>query len=72
MLKYLYIFVLLYHTNLVLNSFVNLMISSITSFNYKIGTNYTDMRFFFDTFYSFYLNNNKFSKTLINFVGKIV
>lgn len=72
MLKYFYIFILLYHTNLILNSFVNLMISNITSFNYKIGSNYTDIKFFFDTFYSFYLNNNKFSKTLIHFVGKIV
>lgn len=72
MLKYFYIFILLYHTNLVLNSFVNLMIASITSFNYKVGTNYTDVKFFFDTFYSFYLNNKHYSKILINFVGKIV
>jgi hypothetical protein len=72
MLKYFYIFILLYHTNIVLNSFVNLMIANITAFNYKIGTNYTNIKFFFDTFFSFYINNNKFSKLLINFVGKIV
>ena len=72
MLKYFYIFVLLYHTNVVLNSFVNLMIATISSFNYKIGSSYSNVKFFFDTFYSFYVNSNKMSKILLNIVGKIV
>ena len=71
MLKYFYIFILLYHTNLILNSFVNLMVIAITTFNYKIGTSYTNVKFFFDIFYSAY-NNKKMSTLLINFVGKIV
>ena len=72
MLKYFYIFILLYHTNVVLNSFVNLMIATITSFNYKLGTSFGNVKFFFDTFYSLYLNANKMSRVLINIVGKIV
>ena len=72
MLKYVYIFILLYHTNIILNAFVNLMIATITSYNYKLGSSYNNVKFFFDTFYSFYLNKNKISKVLITTVGKIV
>ena len=48
------------------------MIATITSFNYKLGTSFGNVKFFFDTFYSLYLNANKMSRVLINIVGKIV
>lgn len=72
MLKYFYIFIVLYHTNVIINTYTNLMIAAITSFNYKIGSSYNNAKFFLDSFYSFYLNHNKISKILINIVGKIV
>lgn len=72
MFKYFYIFIALYHTNIIINTYANLMIAVITSFNYKIGSSYNNSKFFWDIFYSFYLNNNKFSKILVNIVGKIV
>lgn len=61
-MKYLYILIILYNLNLLLNSFVNFMVKNITLFNYKNTTQFTKNKFFFDIFFGFYLYRNNFAK----------
>lgn len=68
MLKYVYILVILYNLNLLLNSFVNLMVKNITLFNYKNTTQFTKHKFFFDILYGFFLYKNLFTKLGIELV----
>lgn len=62
MLKYTYIFIILYMFNLFFVSFINLMISNITLFNYKNTNNFTKNKKFYDLFINFYLYKNSFKK----------
>ena len=62
MLKYFYIFIILYNLNLVLSSFVNLMIKNITLFNYKNTTQFTKNKFFFDIIFLFYNYENNYAQ----------
>lgn len=62
MLKYTYIFIILYTFNLFFVSFINLMISNITLFNYKNTNNFTKNKKFYDLFINFYLYKNNFKK----------
>lgn len=62
MLKYTYILVILYNFNLFFSSFVNLMISNITLFNYKNTNNYTNNKKFYDILFNYFNYYNNFKK----------
>ena len=64
--KYLYILIILYNLNLILNVFVEITVKNITLFNYKNSVKYNNSNFFFDNilYYNYYLKNN-YSKILL-------
>lgn len=62
MIKYTYILVILYNFNLFFTSFVNLMISNISLFNYKNTTNFTKNKQFYDILFVFFNYSNNFKK----------
>ena len=63
-----YILVILYNLNLLLNSFINYMIKNINLFNYKNGTQFTKNKFFFDIFVKFYMYKNIYATASIAIV----
>lgn len=67
MSKYLYILVILYNLNLVLNVFVEITVKNITLFNYKNSVKFNNSNFFFDNimYYNYYLLNT-YSKILFS------
>lgn len=65
LIKYLYILVILYNLNLLLTTFVNLMVKNITLFNYKNTVQFTKNKFFFDIIIEYYNYNNTFAKFAI-------
>lgn len=48
MKNFLYILVILYNLNLILNTYIEIMIKMITIFNYKNTTNFTENSFVSD------------------------
>lgn len=59
MTNYLYILVILYNLNLLINLYTKIMIKIITIFNYKNTSEYTNNFFFFDIMtYNLYQNKN--------------
>lgn len=67
MLKYAYMLLVLYNLNLLLTSFINLMVKNITIFNYKNTSQFVKNKFFFDTLFGYYNYKNSFAQ-----VGLIV
>lgn len=58
MAKYLYILIILYNLNILLNFYIEVMIKVITIFNYKNTNNYSNNLAFFDTILYCGKNNN--------------
>lgn len=68
MINYLYILVILFNLNLLLNFYIEVMLKVITLFNYKNTTSYLNNFFLFDIMaYRFY-KNKYFSKLLISLI----
>jgi len=65
MIKYLYILVILYNLNIILNFYVEVMIKSITMFNYKNATQYLNNFAFLDILLYSNTDKNKLVKNLI-------
>lgn len=65
MIKYLYILVILYNLNIVLNFYVEVMIKIITIFNYKNTTQYLNNFSFLDILLYSNVDKNKLVKNLI-------
>lgn len=55
--------IILYNSNLVLNSFINVMVKNINIFNYKNTTQFTKNSYFYDILISTYYDKNNFTKT---------
>ena len=68
MTNYLYILVILYNINLLLNFYIEVMIKIITLFNYKNTTDFLNNYFFFDILVYQFFKNKYFSKLLINLI----
>lgn len=58
MVKYLYILVILYNLNILLNFYIEIMIKNISIFNYKNTNNYLNKLSIFDIILSSKKNNN--------------
>ena len=58
MTKYLYILIILYNLNILLNFYVEIMIKTITIFNYKNTGNYLNNSSIFDIILYSNKNNN--------------
>lgn len=66
MLKYLHILIILYSLNLVLTSFINLMVKNINLFNYKNTSAFAKNKFFFDILFTYLGYSNKFAQVGLN------
>jgi hypothetical protein len=66
LLKYLYILVILYNLNLLLNAFIQLMIKNVNIFNYKNTTKFSKNKFFYDLIINFYIYKNLFALSNLN------
>jgi|JI61114C2RNA_FD_contig_81_1376586_length_2171_multi_5_in_0_out_0_1 hypothetical protein len=65
--NYLYILVILYNLNLLLNTYIEVMIKLITIFNYKNTTQYNNVLAFYDIISYQYFSN----KSVLNLLIKI-
>jgi hypothetical protein len=63
-----YILIILYNLNLLLNSFVNFMVKNINLFNYKNSTQFTKNKFFFDIFFGFYIYQNTYARASLSLI----
>lgn len=67
MLKFLYILVILYNLNLLLNCYTEVMVKIINLFNYKNTTKFTNNYYFYDTIvYNMYKN-----KVIFHYIFKL-
>ncbi len=67
MKNFLYILVILYNLNLILNTYIEIMIKMITIFNYKNTTNFTENSFVSDII-SYWLHRNYlYTRVYLNF-----
>lgn len=65
MIKYLYILVILYNLNILLNFYIEIMVKIITIFNYKNTTSYLNKFAFLDILLYSFINNRNIVKNLI-------
>lgn len=60
------ILIILYTLNLLLSSFINLMVKNINLFNYKNTSMFTKNKFFFDIYFTYIGYSNNFAKVGLN------
>ena len=65
MIKYLYILIILYNLNVILNFYIEVMVKIITTFNYKNTTQYLNSFSFLDVLLYSNMDSNNIVKNLI-------
>ncbi len=68
MSKYIYIFVILYNLNLIINAYIEIMVKNITLFNSKNTTKFSKNTQFFNIILYFYYKNTNFTKIALSTV----
>ena len=67
MSNYIYILVILYNLNLLINAYVEVMITNITIFNYKNTTKFSINSFFYDILLNYYYKSLNFNKIVVKY-----